>query len=208
MFSGKTVLEHTIDRLLESGMQTIVVAVSPDDNHFSELAIASHKNLIFVEGGETRQSSVLNGVTRLLETCSSDDWVMVHDAVRPCVSVADVTRLAESLREHEVGGLLATRVTDTIKNESHDRALEVENTIDRTDLWRALTPQMFRLGMLSIALRDSIDNGVPITDEASAIEAIGYSPRLVEGSADNIKITYPGDLNLAEYYLSRQETGP
>ena len=83
MFSGKTVLEHTIDRLLESGMQTIAVAVSPDDNHFSELAIASHKNLIFVEGGETRQSSVLSGVTRLLETCSGDDWVMVHDAVRP-----------------------------------------------------------------------------------------------------------------------------
>jgi len=206
MFSGKTVLEHTIERLLESGMQTIAIAVSHDDDRYTELPVARHKKLMFVEGGETRESSVLNGVTRLLETCNIDDWVMVHDAVRPCVSVADVIKLTESLREHEVGGLLATRITDTIKRESSDNALQVENTIDRTGLWRALTPQMFRLGMLSTALKDSIDKGVSVTDEASAIEAMGYSPRLVEGSPDNIKITYPGDLNLAEYYLSRQGT--
>jgi 2-C-methyl-D-erythritol 4-phosphate cytidylyltransferase len=141
-----------------------------------------------------------------LETCSGDDWVMVHDAVRPCVSVADVIKLQESLREHEVGGLLAARMTDTIKIESNDNAFHVDSTIDRSGLWRALTPQMFRLGMLSVALKDAIDKGVPVTDEASAIEAMGYSPRLVEGSVDNIKITYPGDLNLAEYYLSRQDT--
>lgn len=207
MFSGQTVLEHTIERLLESGMQTIVVAVSQDDDRYSELAIARHKKLMFVEGGETRASSVLHGVTRLLETFSSDDWVMVHDAVRPCVSVADVIKLMETMKEHDVGGLLATRITDTIKKESIDGALQVENTIDRKGLWRALTPQMFRLGMLSNALRDSIDKGVSITDEASAMEAMGYSPRLVEGSVDNIKITYPGDLKLAEYYLSRQDTG-
>lgn len=206
MFSGQTVLEHTLDRLLESGMQTIAVAVSRDDDHWSELPIATHKKLIFVEGGETRESSVLSGVTKLLETCSEDDWVMVHDAVRPCVSVTDVIKLRESLRDHEVGGLLAARITDTIKKESNDKAFQVKNTIDRTGLWRALTPQMFRLGMLAMALKDSIEKGVPITDEASAIEAMGYSPQLVEGSIDNIKITYPGDLNLAEYYLSRQVT--
>ena len=206
MFSGKTVLEHTIERLLESGMQTIVVAVARDDDRYSELAIANHEQLIFVRGGETRESSVLSGVNKLLETCSDDDWVMVHDAVRPCVSVIDVIKLMQSLREHEVGGLLAARITDTIKNESNDDALQVESTIDRSGLWRALTPQMFRLGMLSVALKDTIDKGLPVTDEASAIEAMGYSPRLVEGNVDNIKITYPGDLNLAEYYLSRQDT--
>lgn len=206
LFSGQTVLEHTIERLLESGMQTIAVAVSRDDDRWSELAIARHKNLIFVEGGETRESSVLSGVIKLLETCSEDDWVMVHDAVRPCVSVADVIKLRESLREHEVGGLLAARITDTIKKESNDKAPHVKKSIDRTGLWRALTPQMFRLGMLSKALKSAIEKGVPITDESSAIEAMGYSPQLVEGSIDNIKITYPGDLNLAEYYLSRQDT--
>jgi 2-C-methyl-D-erythritol 4-phosphate cytidylyltransferase len=206
MFSGKTVLEHTIERLLESGMQTIAVAVSPGDSRFSELKVCRHKQMIFVEGGETRASSVLSGVSRLLETCSDDDWVMVHDAVRPCVSVADVIKLKETLKEHEVGGLLAVRITDTIKNESNDKTLHVDATLDRSGLWRALTPQMFRLGMLSVALKHSIDTGVPITDEASAIEAMGHSPRLVEGSADNIKITYPGDLNLAEYYLSRQDS--
>jgi 2-C-methyl-D-erythritol 4-phosphate cytidylyltransferase len=207
MFSGKTVLEHTIERLLESGMQTIVVAVSPDDDRYSELAVANHEQLVFVEGGETRASSVLSGLANLLDTCSSDDWVLVHDAVRPCVSVADVTKLKESLMEHEVGGLLAARITDTIKQEADDKALHVENTVDRSGLWRALTPQMFRLGMLASALKESIEKGIPVTDEASAIEAMGYSPQLVEGSVDNIKITYPGDLNLAEYYLSRQEAG-
>jgi len=206
MFSGSTVLEHTIDRLLESGMQTIAVAVSRDDDRWSELAIASHKQLIFVEGGETRELSVLSGVNKLLEVYSIDDWVMVHDAVRPCVSVADVIKLTDVLREHEVGGLLAARITDTIKKESSDGSRHVEDTIDRAGLWRALTPQMFRLGMLSTALQNAIEKGVHITDEASAVEALGYSPQLVEGSVDNIKITYPGDLKLAEYYLIRQES--
>jgi len=125
MFGGKTVLEHTLERLLDSGMRTIVIAVSKDDNRWSELAIARQKNVTFVEGGEFRALSVLSGVTRLLETCSETEWVMVHDAVRPCVSVADVIKLRESLREHEVGGLLATRITDTIKKESIKKALRV-----------------------------------------------------------------------------------
>ncbi len=207
MFGGKTVLEHTLERLLDSGMRTIVIAVSKDDNRWSELAIARQKNVTFVEGGEFRALSVLSGVTRLLETCSETEWVMVHDAVRPCVSVADVIKLRESLREHEVGGLLATRITDTIKKESIKKALRVEDSVDRSHLWRALTPQMFRLGMLASALQQAIKKGLPVTDEASAVEAAGFAPQLVEGSVDNIKITYPGDLRLAEYFLSRQDTG-
>jgi 2-C-methyl-D-erythritol 4-phosphate cytidylyltransferase len=219
IYSGKTVLEHTVDKLIASGLSRIVIAVSKNDERWLELPLAEDERITFVEGGDSRHVSVHSGISKLLEEYSENDWVMVHDAVRPCVSIADVMRLNDAVKEHEVGGLLAVRISDTIKQQAGgtgnlragitgDVAAAtsplVEGTVDRTGLWRALTPQMFRLGMLSEAIQRAMDSGNPITDESSAIELLGYQPELVEGNIDNIKITYPGDLKLAEYYLDRQ----
>jgi len=219
IYSGKTVLEHTVDKLIASGLSRIVIAVSKNDERWVELPLAGDERITFVKGGDSRHVSVLSGILKLLEEHSENDWVMVHDAVRPCVSIADVLKLDTALKEHEVGGLLAVRISDTIKQQASQSGEHtigtmsdvsaatsplVEGTVDRTGLWRALTPQMFRLGMLSKAIQNSMDSGNPITDESSAIEFLGYQPELVEGNIDNIKITYPGDLKLAEYYLDRQ----
>ena len=208
-----------MDKLFGSGLSRIVIAVSKNDERWLELPLVEDERITFVEGGDSRHVSVQSGISKLLEEHSVNDWVMVHDAVRPCVSIADVMRLNDAVNEHEVGGLLAVRISDTIKKQSggpenhrvgtpSDASVAtsplVEGTVDRTGLWRALTPQMFRLGMLSEAIQKAMDSGNPITDESSAIEFLGYQPELVEGNIDNIKITYPGDLKLAEYYLDRQ----
>ena len=154
-------------------------------------------------GGAERCHSVLNGLRLLTPRAHDDDWVLVHDAARPCVRVEDISLLIERLRDHPVGGLLGLPVADTMKRA--DAAGNVLETVPRDGLWRALTPQMFRLGLLRAALERALDNGLLVTDEAQAVEAAGQVPCMVEGHADNIKITRAQDLVLAQLYLQQQE---
>jgi 2-C-methyl-D-erythritol 4-phosphate cytidylyltransferase len=156
-----------------------------------------------VHGGAERFHSVLNGLRALAGHAAPGDWVLVHDAARPCVRREDIDLLMERLRDHPVGGLLGIPVTDTKK--STDEQGNIIQTVRREGLWRAMTPQMFRYEMLSLALQAVVERGATVTDESAAMEIAGYSPRMVEGHADNIKITRPQDLALAEMYLQQQE---
>lgn len=203
--AGKSVIEQTLQRLAQvPGLQGIVVALSEDDPHWGRLESASSIPLYRAPGGPERYASVLNALDRLAEIAGEDDWVLVHDAARPCVRVSDIQRLIE-VAAGEVGALLALPVVDTKKR--GDDAGHVIGTVDRVNLWRALTPQLFRLGMLREALATAVRDGINITDESSAMEHAGYRPLLVEGSEDNIKITRPKDLALAELYLQAQAEG-
>jgi 2-C-methyl-D-erythritol 4-phosphate cytidylyltransferase len=152
-----------------------------------------------VKGGKERADSVLNGLYKLRQLGSDDDWVLVHDAARPCVRLTEIELLIETCVNHRQGGILATPVHDTMKrSDNHNRILE---TIPRENLWHACTPQLFRIGELTEAIEGALESGYPVTDEASAMERAGQQPLLVECSLANIKITRPDDLALAEFYL-------
>jgi 2-C-methyl-D-erythritol 4-phosphate cytidylyltransferase len=198
----QTVLEYTIDSLLTCPVLSgVVLAMNPDDNHWAEMTVSIDKPLWVVNGGEERCHSVLNALSFLLEQADEHDWVLVHDAARPCLRHEDIELLIEKAGK-DVGGILAVPVRDTMKRSDDDN--HVSETVDRNQLWHALTPQMFRLGQLHTALQQALDNKALVTDEASAMELAGYKPLLVEGHADNIKITHPEDLTLAEHYLRQQ----
>ena len=204
--AGKTVIEHTLARLAAHPLISgVMVALSASDTRWDALRIQSDKPLLRAPGGDERCISVYNALVQLQAHAQPDDWVLVHDGARPCVRVADIDRLMTELRDHAVGGLLALPVRDTMKRS--DVNGDVTETVDRKGLWHALTPQMFRLGALTEALQRAIDQGILVTDEAAAMERLGYKPRLVEGSSDNIKITRPEDLAVAEFYLRRQAEG-
>jgi 2-C-methyl-D-erythritol 4-phosphate cytidylyltransferase len=158
--------------------------------------------LFEVPGGAERADSVRNGLEFLARRGDPQDWVLVHDAARPCLPPADLERLIRTLMEDPVGGILAAPSTDTLK--LSDAEGRVQETLDRDRVWRALTPQMFRLGLLREALNAARVAGVSVTDEASAMERQGFRPRLVEGSPMNIKITRPEDLDAARVYLQKQ----
>lgn len=199
--AGLQVINHSLNALLQhSLLKGVVVVLNIQDTWWDSTVISTDKILISVLGGKERCHSVLNGLTALQAHVQPDDWVLVHDAARPCVSNSDLDILMNELADDSVGGLLAIPVRDTIKRaDSNGR---VAATVNRSELWHALTPQMFRFGMLLSALRQAIDRRLLITDEASAIEAAGLAPRLIEGRADNVKITYPEDLALAEFHLT------
>ena len=202
--AGQPVIAHTLDTLLRHPrLAGVVVAISASDEWWPEVAASrvADKPLLVVTGGAERGHSVLNGLEALREQAHADDWVLVHDAVRPCLSGADLDRLLTELADDPVGGLLAVPVSDTLKQANATG--RVAATVDRSQLWRALTPQMFRLGLLRDALRDALARGLHVTDEAAAMEAAGFAPRLIEGRADNLKITRPEDLALADFYLTR-----
>jgi len=207
--AGRKVLDHTLARLrAEPRIQAVVVALAPDDPHWSSLDCATPRSgetpVYTVVGGAERCHSVLNALERLVELAKPEDWVLAHDAARPCLRRQDLTGLMDSLAGHPVGGLLGLPVSDTLKRCRDDG--EVVATVDRAGLWRALTPQMFRLGMLRDALQAALADNVLVTDEAGAMERVGWSPRMVHGHGDNIKITHPQDLALAELYLRQQES--
>lgn len=172
----------------------VLVVVSAGDNFFSE-----HTNAPFFVadcGGSTRAASVLNGLTALLaQGAVATDWVLVHDAARCLVTPTHINALIDACQDDAVGGLLALKLPDTLKREAHGRVVQ---TVDRSDKWLAQTPQMFRLGALRTAL---LAAGSAVTDEASAMEMVGQAPLLVEGSAQNFKVTYPQDFALAEAVL-------
>jgi 2-C-methyl-D-erythritol 4-phosphate cytidylyltransferase len=199
---GKTIMEHTLERLLvESRLQRVVVTISAQDTQWRELPILRDSRVKVITGGEERYHSVLNGLQYLATECADSDWVLVHDVARPCISPADVHHLIEQLVDDPVGGILAVPVSDTIKRVDTNNI--ISTTVDRSCLWQAQTPQMFRLGVLLAALSRAVENNCSVTDEASAIELSGLYPKVVEGSATNIKITRPEDLSLAEFYLQQ-----
>ncbi len=199
--AGKTVIEHTLIRLC--GMARLdgaVVAITKGDPYWADLQPdCANKTLMVVDGGEERCHSVLNALRALSRVADSEDWVLVHDAARPCVSEVDLNALIDQASSHPVGGILAVPVRDTMKRAGLQG--EIAHTEDRDGLWHALTPQMFRLGALTKALSGALSRGDLVTDDASAMELAGFRPLLVEGSADNIKITRPEDLGLAEFYI-------
>ncbi len=201
---GRMVLEHTLDTLLSHPrIGAVVLVLATDDAHWPVLQDRYQgKNLFRAQGGRERCDSVLNGLASLPGESSPDDWILVHDAARPCLRQEDIDRLLDQLAHDPVGGLLAVPVRDTMKRADPDRG--VRETVNREGLWHALTPQMFRLDILRTAMQAGCERKEPVTDEASAVEHAGYRPRLVEGHGDNIKITYPDDLALAEYILRRQ----
>ncbi len=202
--AGRTVIEHSLARLAAlPGVAGLVVALAADDPYWSTLKLQLDVPVQRVTGGTERCHSVLAALTWLLGVADAHDWVLVHDAARPCVRHADLQRLLDTLIDDPVGGLLAIPARDTKKRA--DASGRVLQTVDRTDLWKAQTPQMFRLGALREALSSAIAAGKLVTDEASAMEQAGLMPRLVEGHSDNIKITRPEDLVLAEFYIRQQD---
>lgn len=203
---GRPVLLHTIERICSyPRIDGVLVGVGSRDSHWESIqdrCSTFSKFLGSFIGGAERAHTVLNGIDALARRAHDNDWVMVHDGVRPCVRHADIGRLVDTAAEGS-GGLLAVAVNDTVKRTDADGV--VLETVPRTGLWRALTPQMFRLGDLRRALQTALARGGEITDEAAAMEQIGLRPRVVPGQVDNIKITFPADLALAELILSHQE---
>ena len=197
----KTVLEHTLDTLLAcKQIAGVVVVLSADDGYWPALQERySQQRLETVTGGAERCHSVLNGLAQLAGKADADDWVLVHDAARPCVRLADIENLIDVLSSAACGGLLGVPVADTMKQADADD--HITATVAREGMWHAYTPQMFRLGMLQAALQQAVDKDALVTDEASAMELAGYRPRMVQGQRDNIKITVPADLELAACFL-------
>lgn len=199
----KTILELTLDRLsLLEHIEKIILVLHPEDSSWKFLNTSGYQNVVTVDGGEERHHSVLNGLNYLREEADTDDWVLVHDAVRPCVAVSDIHSLMTNLPEDASGGLLACPVKETVKRGGGSD--EVLATVDRSRLWLAATPQMFRFGVLCQALEAALEQGINVTDEASAVEALGHKVQLIQGRPDNIKITEPEDLNLVEFLLKRE----
>jgi len=212
---NKTVIEHTLDKLLSlDEIKGAVISISDTDEYWPELKYQSDKPLLITNGGKERSDSVLNALTLLnndhLEK-TENIWVLVHDAARPCVRNKDIQKLIKLGSLNDDGALLALPVRDTMKRSTHENSGQsnntkesVDHTVNRDGLWHALTPQMFKLDLLFSALHEAQKNKSNITDDASAMELAGYHPKLVEGHEDNIKITRAFDLQLAELFLENQ----
>lgn len=202
--NNKTVVENTLERLLSlEEITQVVVSLSSEDQRFKSLSVAKHARVKTVIGGDERCHSVLNGLRYLSGVGDEKDWVLVHDVARPCVRAGDIRKLLKQVDQFDaVGGILANPVRDTMKRAN--RINQIEATVDRNQLWHALTPQLFRLGALRGAIESALADGVVVTDESAAMERLGHQPLLVEGHYDNIKITHPQDLALTELYIQQQ----
>ncbi|TQV64060.1 MAG: 2-C-methyl-D-erythritol 4-phosphate cytidylyltransferase [Halothiobacillaceae bacterium] len=199
---GRTVLEHALACFDgHPRVRGIVLSIALDDPYWSSLVLKTSTPVHLVPGGTERADSVLQALELLDALAEGDDWVLVHDAARPCLTREDLDRLIETVEQDAVGGILAVPVRDTMKRANAEG--RIARTEARNGLWHALTPQMFRLGLLRSSLIQARERGLAVTDEASAMELAGHAPMLVEGRADNIKITRPEDLALAEFFLSR-----
>jgi len=200
---GRPLLVHALAPLFACPrIEAVVLVVAPGDSRWAEV-IPPGPRLLTADGGAERCHSVLHGLDRLADRAAPDDWVLVHDAARPCLSAEELESLFTALADDPVGGLLAVPLADTLK--AADESGRVSRTLSREGLWRALTPQMFRYGLLRKSLADAIAAGVAVTDEAAAIEYSGHRPALVAGRAANLKVTGPEDLALAEAVLRRRE---
>lgn len=197
---NKTILEHSVYALLAHPQVTrVIIAISPGDSRFAQLPLAQHPHITVVDGGNERADSVLAG----LRAAGDAEWVLVHDAARPCLHQDDLASLLAIRETSRTGGILAAPVRDTMKR-AEPGVAAIAHTVERTDLWHALTPQFFPRELLHDCLTRALNEGATITDEASALEYCGFHPQLVEGRADNIKVTRPEDLALAEFYLTRK----
>jgi 2-C-methyl-D-erythritol 4-phosphate cytidylyltransferase len=196
---GRTVLEWALAPFVtDSRCAGVTIAISTDDTRWPRIS-ERLPSVIVTPGGAERSESVRNALTTLGRRANPNDWVLVHDAARPCLANEDRDRLISQLEGHPVGGLLAMPVSDTLKQTSTPNV--VDRTVDRSSLWRAQTPQMFRYARLLDALEKAIAGKRYPSDESQAIEWLGDQPRLVEGSANNIKITTQHDLQIAESIL-------
>ena len=201
--AGKTVIEHTLERLLAvDGIAAILVALNPHDTHFASLSIAANDKIDTVPGGSERSDSVLSALNFLQAKARPRDWVLVHDAVRCCVKSAMINRLLAGLKDDPVGGILGVPVSDTLKQINPEQ--QIITTLDRQGVWQAQTPQVFRYELLQQALEQARTRGQVVTDEASAMELAGYRPKIISGHRDNIKITHPEDLPMAAAILQQQ----
>ncbi len=201
--NGRPIIETSLARISSlTYVRQIVVMLNPEDTVWPTLGLEQNPKIVCQYGGENRYQTVLNGLRYLSSQAHDDDWVLVHDAARPCVRRSDIDTLFEQIADHPVGGLLGAPVDNTLKR--IDGQQEVSGTVDRADVWNAFTPQVFRFRLLLDAL-DTVDKGQKtVTDESTAVEALGYRPKMVPGNRDNIKITHPNDLNLAAQILSSQ----
>ena len=198
---ARPLLYYALRRLaMHAAVAEVFVVLAPGDERFRTLDCADVAPKIspLYCGGETRAASVFNGLVAIRDAVSSDDWILVHDAARPCLSAAALDRLIEEVGSDDSGGLLALPVADTLKRGMEGRIVE---TVSRRDLWQAQTPQMFRYELLLEALRRC--GPASVTDEAGAMETLGVKPKLVVGEARNLKVTYPDDLELAMLILER-----
>ena len=211
--AGTAMIIHTVQAFRSLGpvLAGLWLVISPDDTDFEDVfpGFNAEGEHLLRAGGATRAASVHNGLRALLTTpgaATANDWVLVHDAARCLITPAQIQALIAACRDDAVGGLLAQPLADTLKSEQRDaNGVRVRATLDRAGKWLAQTPQMFRIGLLLQALEQAEQSGLIVTDESSAVEALGLSPQLVRGSALNLKITYPEDFALAEaIVLSRQ----
>lgn len=201
--AGATVLEHSLSALLACDfIEKVIVVLNPLDNIAASIVALGDSGVLLVEGGEARSDSVLAGLAALQGLAQPDDWVLVHDAARPCIAPDDILALAQQVCNSGIGGILAVPVVDTVKRAGTDNF--VDQTLSREELWCAQTPQMFRYGPLCSALKSVTQRRLSITDEASAMELCGECVQLVAGSVSNLKVTVPDDLPLVEFYLARK----
>ncbi len=198
-----TVIEYALRPLLEHPLvKGVVVAVAEDDQQFYRLSVAKHPKLRTVLGGIERAASVHAGLVALSAEADEKDWVLVHDAARPCLSQTDLNRLIDALQPGDCGAILAQTVVETVKHS--DGSGCIEHTLDRRLVYLAQTPQCFGLHELREGYAHALEHGWLVTDEASVFECMGRRPRLVNGSRRNIKITHPDDLALASFYLQEK----
>ena len=204
--AGRPLIEHSLRAVLShDDVDGVMVALAADDPWWPGWRELGGKPVLTCVGGGERADSVLAGLQALPATVDEDQWVLVHDAARPCLRAEDLARLLVIGQAHPVGALLAAPVRDTLKRA--DATGHSQATEPREGLWRALTPQLFRRGGLTRALLAALRSGVRATDEAMAMERLGLRPCLVEGREDNLKVTTPADLALAEFLLARLDIG-
>ena len=203
MIQDKTVLEHTVARLNTLNLTGYVLAIGAQDSFAQTLNFPNQQHAHFCQGGAERVDSVLNALNYLSEIADPNDWVLVHDAARPCVSKASLQALVERTQTTQNSAILAIPVRDTLKRVISNET--IAETVDRHQLWQAQTPQMAKLGILKAAIEHALADGVTLTDEASALEYAGHPVEVVTSRADNLKITYPDDLELARLILNAQQ---
>lgn len=201
---GEAIIVHTVNALLaHPAIAKVIIAISPEDEYFSDTKLIENERVAVVSGGKERVHSVLNGIELL--NSNEFPWVLVHDAARPCLTQIDLNKLIDKCLAAQQGGILAAPVRDTMKRSflSADESALVKETVEREELWHALTPQLFPTADLKNAINTALDNDFLVTDEASAMEFMNLPVQLVSGRADNIKVTQPSDLAMAEFILQR-----
>lgn len=205
--AGRPMLWHAVRSICEAPVENVFVVLAPEDKQFERFdwsAFAGRLEPLYC-GGETRRETVYNGMVAAMAAVDADDWLLVHDAARPCLPKQDLANLIRELGNDRVGGILALPVAETVKRVARDETLtdeapclRIAGTEDRNQLWLAQTPQMFRFGLLMEALKMA---KIAVTDEAGAVEQMGLRPRLVTGSRENLKVTFPEDLQIAAAIL-------